>query len=196
MTTKGSKIKGWIKLEDYKKVNFPDKCPFTGLKADTTNEYMIYNTSFLWKIMGVLRWGQYILLDVPFHENGISQLKKIRNKAILKGFWIGLLVCVISLILTTSIMAVTFYSFGRDELKSISFLLIPIGGAIAGFSLFLGPILMYNREYKRSYPLYFDKKGKNLLVKIRNNEYRNEFFLINELNIIENKSENAEILND
>jgi hypothetical protein len=196
MTTQGSHIKGWIKLADWKKVNFPDKCPFTGLKADTTEEYMIYNTSLFWKIMGILRWGQYILLNVPFHENGIRQLKKIRNKAIIKGFLIGLVVCIVSLILTATIMSITFYNFGRDELKSISLFLIPIGGSIAGFSLFLGPLLMYYRQYKRVYPLYFEKKGKNLWVKIRNNDYRRDFYLINELNVIADKNENDAILDD
>ncbi|MFT5820750.1 MAG: ABC-type glycerol-3-phosphate transport system permease component [Crocinitomix sp.] len=196
MTTKGSKIKGWIKLEDYKKINFPDDCPFTGLKVNAYREYTVEDSSFLWRILGLLRWAQYITIQIPFHENGISQLKKIRNKAILKGLLIGFLIAVLTIILVAIISSITFYAYGRAELKTVGFFLTVIGGSIAGFSLFLGPLLMYYRAYNRSYPLYFKKKGGNIWVKVRNSDYRKKFIAINELNIIEDTAGNDAILDD
>lgn len=67
-----AKPKGWIKVNDWRHVQFPDVCPFSGLKVDTTRVYVVENTSVFWIFMRLLRWGQYIKIDAPFNETGLK----------------------------------------------------------------------------------------------------------------------------
>jgi hypothetical protein len=174
MKTDASKIKGWIKLTDWKIVNYPTKCPYSGLKADTTKEFIVYDTSTLWNILVILRIAQYITLIVPFHENGIKELRKRRFKAFLKGLGYGAIVAIIALIL-----GVYFAVEAQSEIIER----IGIMGGGIGFvaSLVIGPMIMLRKEDNKTCPLYFKKKGKKLWIKIRNENYRDQFIQLNEL---------------
>jgi hypothetical protein len=189
MNTNVPKIKGWIKLADWKKVNYPTKCPYSGLKVDSSKEFIVYDTSILWNLLVILRVAQYITLTVPFHENGIRELRKRRVKAFFVGLGYGSIVAIIALVI-----GVYFAVEAESEIVER----IGIMGGGIGFvaSLIIGPLIMLRKEDNKTCPLYFKKKGKKLWVKIRNNDYRNQFILLNELSIIEDKSENSEILDD
>ncbi len=184
-----SKVKNWIKLEDWQKVNFPQVCPFTGLKPDTNKEYYIENTSVLWILLRLLRLTQYITIEVPFNLAGTNEIKKRRNKAILKGLTIGFAIAILALIIGV-------YLAVEAKSKQGYNLAIMISGCTFVASLVLGPVILATKEHNQSSPLYFKKKGKSLWISARNSDYRKKFILLNELNIMEATSTSDEILDD
>ena len=169
----------WIKLNDWKKVHFPDVCPFSGLKATEKKEYTVFNSSVLWRIMWLLRLSQYIELNVPFSKQGIQEMKKQRRKAIIKGLLIGLIIAIVGLIIGVYISVEAESELGK-RLGTI------IGGCTFVFSLILGPFILDYRLQKRTSPLDFQKKDKHLWVKIRNEHYRKSFLILNDFMIIPN----------
>lgn len=182
-------IRGWIKLGDGQRVNFPEICPFSGLKANTYKEYVVTNTSLLWILLRFVQIGQYMTIPVPFHENGVRELRKRRNKAILIGLGVGFIVAILAMVLSVYLMVESDSRRGYD-------LAMIIGGISFVGSLILGPVLFLYQEHRKSAPLYFRKKGKQLWVKVRNRDYRKMFFAINELNVVEDSGRNEDVIDD
>lgn len=167
----------WIKLNDWKKVHFPTVCPFSGLEATEKKDYYVYNSSILWMVMRILQLLQYIVLYVPFSKEGLKEMKKQRIKAILKGLLIG------------SVFAIAGFVIGvyvavEGDTKQIKDLGIMIGGCTFVFSLILGPFIVDYRLQQRISPLEFQKKGQELWVKIRNEEYKKRFLILNDFMLI------------
>lgn len=178
----------WIKLNDWKKVHFPDVCPFSGLKATETKNYWVFNSSILWRIMWILRIGQYIELDVPFSTEGLLEMKSQRRKAIIKGLLIGLIIAIAGLIIGVYISVEAESELGK-RLGTM------IGGCTFVFSLILGPFILDYRLQKRSSPLEFQKKDKQLWVKIRNEHYRKTFLALNDfMQVPKSKAQENDIL--
>ena len=167
----------WIRLNNWKKVQFTDVCSFSGLPTGTCKEYTFFNTSLIWRILGVLQWGQYIDLNVPFSQEGLDQIKKLRKKAIIKGLLIGSVFSILGFIIGVYISV-------EAETKFIKNLGIIIGGCTFLFSLILVPVVALYILHLKTSPLYFRKKNKELWVKIRNNDYRKKFNILNDFMMI------------
>jgi hypothetical protein len=181
-------MNNWIKLNNWKKVQFPDVCSFSGLPAKEVKTFMIYNTSFLWRVLGVLQWGQYIELDVPFSQEALTEMKKQKRKVFVKGLLIGLVFALIGFVLGVYINVVA-------EAKFVNNLGIIIGGCSFVGSLILGPVIGLYKLHLSSSPLYFRKKNKELWVRIRNDNYKKQFVALNDFMIIPEASlQDSEIL--
>lgn len=172
----------WIKLNDWKKVHFPEVCPFSGLKAEETKDYYVYNTSVLWIVMRILQLLQYIVLPVPFSKEGLQEMKKQRRKAILKGLLIGSIFAIAGLVIGVYFSVEAATKQGRD-------LRIMIGGCTFAFSLILGPFILDYTLQRRISPLEFQKKDHELWVKIRNEDYKKRFLILNDFMLISKNSE-------
>lgn len=145
----------WIKLNDWQKVQFPEVCPFSGLEPDTTKEYYIDDSSWLWKIIGVvLQFGQVITLPVPFHTNGIKNWRKLRTKAILRGLLIGFGGALVLM------FAGVFFAVEFRADKMLNRLGIMGGGIGFVASMIAFPIWMDYRLQQKSAPLIMRKKRK------------------------------------
>jgi len=182
-----ARLKGWIKLQDSKRVVFPNECPYSGLKADTVKEYVVENTSAFWIFMRILRVGQYITLQVPFNDTGLKRLKKVRRKAMWVGLLMGAILAIGALFGSVAFMVEADTKRARD-------IFMMIGGITFVFALILGPALWLWREHLNSGPLYFRKNGKQLWVKIRNANYKEQFLILNEHNLKEDNSSEEDIL--
>jgi hypothetical protein len=162
----------WTKITDYLAVQFPELCPFSGLKADAVKSYEVTDTSPLWVVMRFLRWYQSITIPVPFSEIGLLEMKKQRRKAALRGLLIGSVIAIAGVVggITMAVNAPT--KPGYDTW-------IMVFGLVFVFSLILTPVLLVYRYHLKSGPLYFRKKGQQLWVKIRNDDYRKKFRIAN-----------------
>lgn len=178
----------WIKLNNWKEVKFPEVCPFSGLKTNTTKDYYVYNTSILWHLMRILQLLQYIVLHVPFSEEGLKEMKRQRRKAILKGLLVGAVFAIIGFVLGVYISV-------EATSKQVKDLGIMIGGCSFVFSLILGPFIFDYQLQKRTSPIDFKKKDRELWVMIRNEDYKKRFLILNDfMRIPDSNFETDEIL--
>jgi hypothetical protein len=169
----------WLKLNDWRKVHFPEVCPYTGLQPDTHREFVVDDSSWLWRGINVfLRFGQYITLQVPYHTNGIKELKKLRFKAVLKGLLIGLGVALLFMVGGVA-LAVEYRTDAFMNRMGI------MGGGI-GFlvSLIAFPVWLDYRVRLSMDALRMRKKQSQLWVKIKNSDYRKKFIILNDFMLI------------
>jgi uncharacterized protein YacL len=182
------KTSTWIKLNNWKDVKFPEICPFSGLKTDTTKDYYVYNTSILWHVMRILQLLQYIVLPVPFSHEGLKEMKRQRTKAILKGLLIGAVFAIVGLVIGVYISV-------EAPTKQVKDLGTILGGCTFVFSLILGPFILDYQLQKKTAPLDFKKKDRELWVMIRNEDYKKRFLILNDfMRIADTNFENDEIL--
>ena len=139
--------------------------------------------------MRILRLLRYIVLYVPFSKEGLKEMKKQRIKAILKGLLTGSVFAIAGLVIGV-------YVAVEGDTKQIKDLGIIIGGCTFVFSLILGPVILDYRLQRRISPLEFQKKGQELWVKIRNEEYKKRFLILNDFMEIRKTTEQDEQILD
>lgn len=170
----------WIKLSDWRKVHFPEVCPYSGLEPDRVKEYYVDDSSFLWRIINVVaRFGQYITLEVPFHSNGIKEWRKRRIKAILKGVLIGFLLGLVFIFGGIAFMV----EVGREAVLEYR-LGMMIGGIGFVACLILFPVWFDYKVQQAAAPVRMRKKRDQLWVKITNSDYRKKFLVLNDFMVI------------
>lgn len=138
--------------------------------------------------MRILQLLQYIVINVPFSNEGIKEMKRQRRKAILKGLLIGAVFAIIGFVLGVYI-SVEATSKQVKDLGTI------LGGCSFVFSLILGPFIFDYQLQKRTSPIDFKKKDRELWVMIRNEDYKKRFLILNDfMRIPDSNFENDEIL--
>lgn len=173
-------VNNWIKLNDWRKVHFPEVCPYSGLKPDMVKEYYVDDSSLLWRVINVVaRFGQYITLEVPFHSNAIKEWRKRRIKAILKGVLIGFLLGLVFLVAGIAFMV----EVGREAVLEYR-LGMMIGGIGFVLCLILFPVWFDYRLQQAAAPIIMRKKRDQLWVKITNGDYKNKFLILNDFMVI------------
>lgn len=179
----------WIKLHDWKQVEFPTTCPYNGEKTDSRKEHHVDNTSIFWIVLRVLGIGEYITLHVPYNSESLSDLKKKRMKAIWRGLGIGAIFAILGFVVGVWVMVES-----NDPHSMMYRLGMMLGGIVFLSSLILGPFIGVSRVKQKYSPLFFRKNGKELWVKVRSVSYRKSFVDINEENIKEDLSTNEQVL--